>query len=232
MDQKPRSASDVASGPARTLRLSKASFDALHGQGGVAGISVLFAMIRTSSERIRRLSAQLVVYDEIGKTIGEAPDLQGLLDVVLRQMAGAAQADWGLLVLRSPYSDQLDPRSQFGLELTREQREAVAAGQGFLQLALARSDARLIADLEREEPAKDCPRLGFETPSLLLAPITLATECLGLLILGGRQIDQFDLDALHLAKGVARQTAQAILHARHREEEQARSRHARQYVRF
>jgi GAF domain-containing protein len=36
----------------------------------------------------------------------------------------------------------------------------------------------------------------------------------------------------NLARGVARQAAQAILNARHREEEQARSRHSRQYVRF
>ena len=36
-------------------------------KSSVAGISVLFAMIRTSSERIRRLSTQLVVYDESAK---------------------------------------------------------------------------------------------------------------------------------------------------------------------
>jgi Tfp pilus assembly pilus retraction ATPase PilT len=41
-----------------------------------------------------------------------------------------------------------------------------------------------------------------------------------------------EADVLRLARGVARQTAQAILNARHREEQQARSRHSRQFVRF
>jgi len=100
-DQKPRSASAVAEGPARILRLSKSSFDELHRQGGQAGMSVLLAMIRTSSDRIRRLSSQLVVYDEIGKAIGESKSLQELLDVVLHQLRLATLADWGVLLLCS-----------------------------------------------------------------------------------------------------------------------------------
>lgn len=54
----------------------------------------------------------------------------------------------------------------------------------------------------------------------------------GVIVLGGRQPGQFDLNDLNLACGVARQTAQAILNARHREEEHARARHGRQFVRF
>ena len=72
LDQKPRSASAVAAGGVTILRLSKAAFDQLQASSSVAGMSVLFAMIRTSSERIRRLSAQVVVYDEVGKAISEA----------------------------------------------------------------------------------------------------------------------------------------------------------------
>ena len=54
----------------------------------------------------------------------------------------------------------------------------------------------------------------------------------GLIMLGGNEREQLDVNALHLARGVARQAGQAILNARHREEEQARSRHSRQFVRF
>src|SRR5512137_2541714 len=93
LDQKPRSASAVAAGGTRILRLSKAVFDQMQATSGVAGMSVLFAMIRTSSERIRRLSVQLIVYDEVGKAIGEARDLQSLLDVILQQLAAATFAD-------------------------------------------------------------------------------------------------------------------------------------------
>jgi len=232
LDQKPRSAAAVALGAARILRLSKAAFDQLQRQDGTAGLSVLFAMIRTSSERIRRLSTQLVVYDEVGKAIGEAQDLQTLLDVVLRQLAVATLADWGLLLLSSQFSEGLELRSQYNLDLTPSQRDAVVQGHGCVGLAAQDLQDRLVPDFEAEDSFKACARLGFETPSLLLSPITVEGRLLGVLLLGGVERYHFDLNALNLARGVARQAAQAILNARHREEEQARSRHSRQFVRF
>lgn len=44
----------------------------------------------------------------------------------------------------------------------------------------------------------------------------------GLIALAGKQHAQFDLDALNLTRGIARQTGQAILKARHTEDEEAR----------
>jgi CRP/FNR family transcriptional regulator, cyclic AMP receptor protein len=232
LDQKPRSAAAVAAGSATVLRLSKAAFDQMQGSGSAAGMSVLFAMIRTSSERIRRLSAQVVVYDEVGKAIGEARELQTLLDVILQQLATATGADWGLLLLRAQFSEGLEPRSQLNLTLTPAQREAVSQGQGFLGPAVSDPQDRLVADFDHEEPFKSCARLGFETASLLLSAITVDGQFLGLILLGDNERGHFDQDALHLVRGVARQAGQAILNARHREEEQARSRHSRQFVRF
>ncbi len=232
LDQKPRSASAVAMGGARILRLSKAAFDQMQVTSGAAAMGVLFAMIRTSSERIRRLSAQVVVYDEVGKAIGEARELQTLLDVILQQLAAATFADWGLLLLRSQFSDRLDLRSQANLALTATQREALSNGHGFLGPALQNPQDQLVPSFDEQEPFKSCARLGFETASLLLSPITVEGQLLGLIVLGGNERDQFDLNALNLVRGVARQAAQAILNARHREEEQARSRHSRQFVRF
>jgi GAF domain-containing protein len=232
LDQKPRSASAVAAGGATILRLSKAAFDQMQVKSSVAGMSVLFAMIRTSSERIRRLSAQVVVYDEVGKAIGESRELQTLLDVILQQLSSATYADWGLLLLRSQFSDGLEIRGQANLTLTTKQCEAVSNCQGFLGPVLQNPADQLVASFDDEEPFKCCARLGFETASLLLSPIIVEGKLLGLMVLGGNEHDHFDLNALNLARGVARQAAQAILNARHREEEQARSRHSRQFVRF
>ena len=195
-------------------------------------MSVLFALIRPSSERIRRLSTQLVVYDEVGKAIGESRELQTLLDVILQQLASATLADWGLLLLRSQFSDRLELRGLANLALTTEQSEGVSNGQGFLGPVLQSPGDQVVASFDDEEPFKSCTRLGFETASLLLSPITVEGRALGLIVLGGNEHGQFDLNALNLTRGVARQAAQAILNARHREEEQARSRHSRQFVRF
>jgi len=232
LDQKARSASAVAAGDATILRLSKAAFDQMQNQSSVAGMSVLFAMIRTSSERIRRLSAQLVVYDEVGKAIGESRDLQSLLEVILQQLSSATRADWGLFLLRSQFSERLELRAQANLTLSAAQCEAVTSGQGFIGPVLQNPADQLVACFEDQEPFNSCVRLGFETASLLLAPITVERQFLGLIVLGGNERGQFDLNALNLARGVARQTAQAILNARYREEEQARARHSRQFVRF
>lgn len=232
LDQQPRSASAVASGATETWRLSTASFGELHGGAGQAGLSVLFAMIRTAGERIRRLNAQVVVYDEIGKAIGEAKSLEQLLEVVLRQLCQATLADWGLVVLRSQFSDRLEVRGTVHLALTPGQKEDLAAGRGFLGPALREVQGRLVPELDAGEPYQSCGRLGFETSPLLLMPVSVEGQVLGLLTLGGRQPGQFDLNDLNLARGVARQAAQAIVHARHREEEQARARHGRQFVRF
>jgi GAF domain-containing protein len=206
------------------------AFDQMQIQGSVAGLSVLFAMIRTSSERIRRLSAQLVVYDEVGKTIGEARSLQTMLDVILDQLAAATTADWGILVLHSPFSKALELRSLVNLDLTPQQREAIAEGRGCIGLVVHDLQTRLVGDFEAEESFKNCARIGFETPSVILLPITLEGRILGLIVLGGNRPHQFDRNALNLARGVARQAAQAITNIRHREEEQARSRHSRQCV--
>ncbi|MCL4790004.1 MAG: cyclic nucleotide-binding domain-containing protein [Verrucomicrobia bacterium] len=232
LDQKPRSASAVASGGARVLRLSKAAFDQLQAGGSAVGMNVLFAMIRTSSDRIRRLSTQLVVYDEVGKAIGEARELLTLLNVILQQLAAATTADWGLLLLRSQFSDQLEVRAQWNLTLSATQLEAVANAQGFLGPVQQNPNDLLVANFDDHDKFKACARLGFETASLLVSPITIEDQFLGLIVLGDHERDHFDLNSLHLVRGVARQTAQAILNARHREEEQARSRHSRQYVRF
>jgi len=232
LDQKPRSASAVAAGDAKILRLSKVSFDQIQRDSSAAGMKVLFAMIRTSGERIRRLSTHVVVYDEVGRAIGEALDLQALLDVILQQLSAATYADWGILVLRSQFSDRLELRSLVHLSPTAAQREAINNAQGFLAPILQDARDQLVACFNEQEPFKSSVRFGFETPSLLVSPIALEGQLLGLILLGGREREQFDLNALNLARGVARQAAQAILNARHREEQEARSRHSRQFVRF
>jgi GAF domain-containing protein len=214
------------------LRLSKTSFDELQRSNRLAGTGVLFAMIRTSSERIRRLSAHLVVYDEVGKAMGEAPDLQTLLDIILQQLAAAVSADWGIIVLRSQFTDRLELRSRLRITLTDAQVEAIAKATGFLGTLLANPQDQLVANFEADARFGSCQRLGFETASLLLTPISVEGQLLGLVALGGKTPCQFDLDTLNLARGIARQTGQAILNARHREEDQSRSRHARQFVRF
>ena len=151
---------------------------------------------------------------------------------MLHQLCRATLADCGLVALRAQFSDCLEVRGLVDLVLTTAQREDIAAGVGIVAQSLQSAQERLVRNLAQDEMFKSCARLGFETPALLLAPIQVGGQSLGLILLGGQQPGQFDANDLNLARGVARQTAQAILNARHREEEQARARHGRQFVRF
>jgi CRP-like cAMP-binding protein len=232
LDQKPRSASAVAAGNAFVLRLTKESFDELQRKHAAAGTSLLFGMIRTSSDRIRRLSSHLIVFDEVGKAIGESRELRILLDVILQQLAAATEADWGLVLLRPEFSERLEVRCEYKITLNASQREAIGNAQGFLGPVLQKLQPYLVVNSDEQEPFRSCQRVGFETASLLISPIIQQEHFLGLIILGGQRPARFDLNALNLVRGVARQTAQAIMSARYREEQQARLRHSKKYVRF
>jgi CRP-like cAMP-binding protein len=231
-DHKPRSASAVTIGPTVLLRLPKASFDSVMRHSSEAGMSLLFGMIRTSSDRIRWLSSQIVVYDEIGKAIGESKQLQELLDVVLHQLCVATLADWGLLLLKPQFSGELELRAAEGLSLSAEQERLLAAGRGFLERLLQDPRDLLVRDLANEKELGDCSRIGFELPALMAVPIEVDHRLLGVISLGARNPGQFDMDDINLVRGVARQAGQAIVNSLHREEAEARSRHSRQFVRF
>jgi len=231
LNQRPRAATAVAAGNAHVLRLSKAAFDQIHQTSSGAALSLLFGMIRTASDRIRWLSTQLVAYDEVGKAIGEGRDLQFLLNLILEQLSAACGSDWAFLVLRSEFSGRLDLRAQVNLELSLPQREAISQGEGFLGPILRGSQDVLAPAFQEHELFKGCARLGFETTSLLACPILLAAQVVGLIVLGGKESQQFDLNTVNLVRGIARQAAQAILNTRHREEDEARFRHLRPSIR-
>jgi GAF domain-containing protein len=161
--------------------------------------------------------------------------LAQLLEVVSRQLCQAALADWGMVLLRAQFSEQVELRSAVNLQLNLAQREALESHAGWWAAALREAQEQLVENTAEQEPFKSARiglGVGVETPALLIAPIRIENQSLGLIVLGGRQAGQFDINDLTLALGVARQTAQAILNARHREEEAARARHGRQYVRF
>ena len=90
----------------------------------------------------------------------------------------------------------------------------------------------LIADLETDERFSKADMEGYETPSILFVPLHAKERVLGVLVLGHPAKSKFTPNHLNLCMGVAEQTAQAILNARHREEEAGRSKLHRHYVKF
>jgi CRP-like cAMP-binding protein len=232
LDRKPRSTAAVAGAPGKVLRLSPAAFDRLLQESSATVLRLLFGMIRTSNERIRRLNASVVVYDEIGKAIGEAKTLPQLLEVVLRQLCHACRGEWGLLLIKPQFVERWEVRSALNLSLTAAQKGDLGEGKGVVGLVLRSRKELLVRNLPEEPALRNCGLIGFESRSMVLAPVLLGQDLLGVVILGHPEAAQFDLNDLNLAEGVARQAAQAILNARHKEEEEARAKLERRFVRF
>jgi len=232
LDSQARPTTAIILGTTRAFILTRPAFAALLAASTQVSVGVLLSMLQTTGERVSVLCAQRLAYDEVGKAIGESRSLEQLLDKIGRQLCQATLADWGLVALRAQFSDRVEVRATVNLQLTAAQKEELAADGGILALAFRESQERLVPNLNEDESLKAWTGLKAETSALLLAPIQIEKQALGLIVLGGNQPGQFDLNDLNLACGIAGQTAQAIVNARHREEESARARHTRQFVRF
>jgi GAF domain-containing protein len=73
---------------------------------------------------------------------------------------------------------------------------------------------------------------GLEATSMIVSPIRVENKLLGVIVLGHSQANIFDLDDVSLCSSIGSQAGQAIINFRHKEDEDRRSRHGRQYVRF
>jgi CRP/FNR family cyclic AMP-dependent transcriptional regulator len=231
-DGKPRSAATMAFGAAKVYRVGRDTFDALVKSDSEVAAGLLFAIINTCNARIRSLNSKVVVYHEIGKAIGEGRDLQTLLDIVLKQLVNATGAESGTLVLKQEFSEHLELRSQAGLSLSPEEIDKTMEGTGVLGSVVSDREVLLIKDLSNDESCRDLPRAGIENTSMILQPVLAEHTLLAVIVLGHSGKGHFDLDDVNLCASVASQVGQAILNFRHREEESARSRLGRKYVKF
>ncbi len=231
IDSKPRSASAVATGPTRLLALSRSAFEELleHNQQSV--VRILFSLMRAMNERIRRLNSSVIAYDETGRAIGTCNQLQPLLEQVLHQLIPALGAEFGLVFLNSEFRRELDCTCAIGLS----PGDIPAESPGSISLVgqvLAEGTGVVVVNRSLDTRWTRVAPRSWEPTSLVLVPIPLGAGLLGLLVLGHSSPGRFDLNHLNLAEGIARQTAQAILNLRHRDEEQSRARLERRFVKF
>ncbi|MBN8248522.1 MAG: cyclic nucleotide-binding domain-containing protein [Verrucomicrobia bacterium] len=232
IDSRPRSASAVAAEPTRLVCVSRTAFEALLARNPQCAVGLLFSVMRAMNERVRRLNSSVVAYDEVGHAIGVSERLGPLLDQVLRQLQTATGADRGLIFLKSEFRGEQEPRSTMGIPLGDVPAERADDPASLAARVAAQAHGWLIGDRSADPRCSGLERRSWETSALLLAPITVASGGLGVVVLGHPEPGRFDVNHLNLAEGIARQTAQAILNLRHREEQQSRARLGLQFVKF
>lgn len=232
IDSQPRSASAVAAEPTRLFCVSRSAFEALLARNPQSAVGLLFSVMRAMNERVRRLNTSVVAYDEIGRAIGASEQLAPLLEQVLRQLLSAVGADRGLIFLKSEFHGVYEPRGWAGLAPDAAAGERSGDPASLVARVAEQRTGWVITDRTQDSRCERLERRTWETSSLLLAPITVPSGVLGLLVLGHPEVRRFDVNHLNLVEGIARQTAQAILNLRHREEQNSRARLGRQFVKF
>lgn len=232
LDSRPRSASAVADGPARLLCLPRTTFEGILTRNPRNAVALLSGVMRAMNERIRRLNAGVVAYDEVGRAIGSCDRLPPLLEQVLGQLLNAVGASLGVIFLESEFHRTLEPRGLAGISLDAVPTERPGDRASLAAHAMQSAAGWVVSDRDSDDRCRPFARRPWELRSLLLTPIAGSGGVLGLLILGHPEPHRFDVNHLNLAEGIARQTAQAIVNLRHREEQQSRARLGRQMVKF
>lgn len=232
IDKSPRSASVVSLGLSKLVRVSRPAFQDLLQKNSLTAANLLFGIIQTVSGRLRQTNAELVTLYETGKTVGEAQQLQDITSVVFKRLLTATGASCGMLVLKNELAGGLDVQESDGFGAGQAALSKLVEERGLVARAFKDGAAILISDLESDERFSKADLEGYETPSMMLIPMHAQDRVLGVVVLGHSAKSKFTPNHLNLCMGVAAQTAQAVLNARHREEEAARSKLHRHYVKF
>ncbi len=231
-DGKPRSAATVALGATVVYRFARGTFRELMETDTTSATALLFAIINTCNQRIRNLNGKVVVFHEVGKAVGESSDLQTLLDVIAKQMANATSAESASILLKEEFNDRLAIRCHTGKSFSPEEKEMIAECKGILADTISKDNITLVTDHSSDESVNKLEATGLEATSMIVSPIRVENKLLGVIVLGHSQPNIFDLDDVSLCSSIGSQAGQAIINFRHKEDEDRRSRHGRQYVRF
>ncbi|MBI4179496.1 cyclic nucleotide-binding domain-containing protein [bacterium] len=232
IDKSPRSASVVAVGAAKLGRVSGQGFSDLLQKSAITAANLLFGIIQTVSGRLRQTNTELVTLYETGKTVGEAEQLQDIVDVVFKRLLLTAGASRGMFVLRNELAGGFEVRASEGFPAGSDALARTVGDHGLIGRVLKDGAAVLISDIDADERFAKDDREGYESASMMLVPLCAEERVLGVLVYGHTDKSRFSPNHLNLCLGVAAQTAQAILNARHREEEAARTKLHRHYIKF
>ena len=232
IDKSPRSASAVSLGSSTLARVTSQAFQDLLQKSSITAANLLFGIIQTVSGRLRQTNSELVTLYETGKTVGEAKQLQDIVTVVFRRLFSSTGASSGMFVVKNELAGGLEIRDAEGFPAGQAALLKLVEDRGLVGKVFREGVALLIADVESDERVSKDDLEGYESPSMMYVPLQTEGRVLGILIFGHSVKAKFTPNHLNLCMGVAAQTAQAILNARHREEESARTKLHRHYVKF
>jgi PAS domain S-box-containing protein len=180
--------------------------------GRQLGIALRNAQLYQQARQVDRLQA----VNEITTAVISSLEMDEVLCQILEKTCHALDASEGSVLLRDSETDEL----VFATTLEDRQEDLrgmhLETGQGVAGWAAERDQAVCVNDVEQD--ARFCEKIdvvtGFETHSLLCAPMGHRGETLGVLEFVNKRKGQFDDDDLKLLEAVASIAAVALKNAR------------------
>ena len=230
MDEVPRSATVTATTDALVYVISRDNFKALLQSQPEGAVKLLLGIIATMSGRLRRSSTELIALYDTGKIIGSVTDLGKLCSAIVERLVESLAMERGLIILTNEYIAKPELKGSFGFTVVERHGFKLDSTTGLLGHMLTNKSPILFSNFTAPEGLS---LHGFEADKMLGVPLVVSDKTVGAILLcGGDPQYPLDMNHLNLLVGVSSQVASAIETARLREEESARARHDRHFVRY
>ncbi|MFH1183456.1 MAG: GAF domain-containing protein [Chloroflexota bacterium] len=145
-------------------------------------------------------------------------DLDRALNRTLALLNEAVRAEQGTIMLLNPDDNQLHYRAGFGYASDRtsghERELKLNIGEGLAGWVVQNREAALVDDLRQDSRWLSSPSASREHRSAVVAPLMVADDVIGVLMVFSRLEAYFTVESLTLVKAIANQVAVAINNAR------------------
>ena len=227
LDDKPRSASALASKRSKILVLRKDDFWGLIEEEPKTGIAnFLLGMNRVMSERLRVANQNFITTFEIGQIMATAATLSHLFDLTLEQLSSAIEkSDASFGALYDEFSEEFIILSKGGKDVERiNDRELTGEDSVIKELISSRKWIYIEDEGEREKYSDFFNKI-CDAKSLMVSPIVREERLLGILfVVSFKEYHAFSQANRLLVGTVASQIGPAIENLKYKEEEENRER--------
>ena len=172
-------------------------------------------------EELERRAETLALFNEISRSATAKLELSAVLDTVVEVVSRLLQCDYSSIFLLDAESGRYVPRVVHGFALEDISKLSFAPGEGLVG-AVAESGMPLSVDDVRQER---CPELvegphpvsgplGIEVGSVMLSPLTVGDQVVGILDVGHQEPHVFSPTEVATLSALADQVAVAVENAR------------------
>jgi GAF domain-containing protein len=164
--------------PGRALRVSRLNFDKLLATEPVVASKLFRALFAETSQRLRDTNEELVAVYEVGHMVAGAADAAQVAEAIVRSLAARLRASYALVAAYDKESNALRVRLATGPVSAGLVGQRIPLEPG--GLAARCFDEKRPLLIERLLGATD----PWESPSMILAPLVVRDQAVGMLLLG------------------------------------------------